>query len=153
MKKNLIALTALVLGFVALTSCDSTAKVKLNNGSEQLTTSSVAVDGDSLETLFNKIYSDSSFSTTIKEMFSEQLSYNILGQYEFRYDKTTDKYSVDLIIDSNNGTNVYWSNASFDNKKTFIENHKAYWNWVDTGISITFEEKPNITSTSIATYD
>ena len=153
MKKNFIALTALVLGFVALTSCDSTAKVKLNNGSEQLTTSSVAVDGDSLETLFNKIYSDSSFSTTIKEMFSEQLSYNILGQYEFRYDKTTDKYSVDLIIDSNNGTNVYWSNASFDNKKTFIENHKAYWNWVDTGISITFEEKPNITSTSIATYD
>ena len=48
MKKNLIALTALVLCFVALTSCDSTAKVKLNNGSEQLTTSSVAVDGDSL---------------------------------------------------------------------------------------------------------
>lgn len=60
MKKNLIALTALVLGFVALTSCDSTAKVKLNNGSEQLTTSSVAVDGDSLNISLMVVLNDES---------------------------------------------------------------------------------------------
>lgn len=137
MKSKLTKVTTLLLGFLALTSCGTTAKAKLENGDEQITTSSVKVDGDTLETLFGKIYGDSNFSSTIKEMFTKELAINALGEYVFKYDQNQDTYSVDLKIDDSK----YWSTASNEEKSNFIKGHKAYWNWEDTGISITFEEE------------
>ncbi len=135
MKNKLIKLTALTLSVVALASCGETARARINNGSEPLTSAQVAVDGNTLATIFNTIYQDSSYASSIKEMFNEQLSENYLGKYEFRYDKANENYYVDLKIDSN----TYWSTANTEAKSNFIKSHKAYWNWEDTGIAVTFE--------------
>lgn len=135
MKNKLIKLTALTLSVVALASCGETARARINNGNESLTNAKVAVDGNTLSTIFNTIYQDSSYASSIKEMFNEQLAENYLGKYEFRYNKNLDAYFVDLKIDDN----TYWSDSSDTQKGDFIKSHKAYWNWEDTGIAVTFE--------------
>ncbi len=150
MKRKSIKLIALSLSFVALTSCGTTARARLNNGDDPLTTTQVAVDGNTLKTLFNTIYQDSSYSSTIKDMFNEQLAKAYLGEYKFVYNQADDSYRVDLIIDDNN---TYWSAASNSAKIDFIKSHKAYWNWEDTGISITFEDSSKVSEDNISKYN
>jgi len=153
MKKNkLLSLVAFTACLATLASCDYTARTRYANKDEKIAETTVEVDGNTMETLFKKIYSDSSYSSDIKDMFNEQIAINNLGEYQFRYEKSTDTYSVDLIIgqDANNN-DIFYSEATNEQKQSFLSEHKAYWNWEDTGISITLEDK--FDSTLMSQYD
>lgn len=159
MKKNKLFTLLVVSGTAILLSSCATARVQINNADQPIVSingeTKVQIEANDLQSLFNKIYKDSNFASNVKDMLSEQISINYLGEYFFSYNKDAaneaDQYSIDLKWTIGDKDTFVWSKATNEQKLSFIENHKFYWNWQSTGISVVREEK--FDSTKLSEYE
>ena len=151
-KRNIVNSLALAASLVLIASCD-VAHAPISNGTDKgysYTGYTAAVDKDTLQDLYDIVREDSSFSSEIASMLNYEIAKNYVGNYTINSNGEIELEGWDYVLDEY-GTRQ--TNVTNEQKIAFIQNHQMYWNWVDAGIRITYEDAEDVTASQLSTYE
>lgn len=139
MKKRNLSLLLLASASLLMTSCNKIS-AELRNPNDAVVTdisgATVQVEGNKLKEIYDAIKNGSNYTSAVNELVKEGLSEAYIGKYYLDQDGEIQIEGVDF--------------SSNDSILEFIKEHKFYWNWVDTGSSVTYEDEPS--SSNISDY-
>ena len=133
MKKSILATLLVVGASMLLASCNK-ASANLKNPDDPIVVdkngAKVEVENNAIKEIFNSIKLGDSYESGIKELLNEELAKAYVGNFQLNSEGK-------VIIE---GLNENDDNAVLE----FVKNHKFYWNWTSTGVSVIYEEEPSM---------
>lgn len=150
MKKRTV-FTLLAASTILLSSCD-VAVANIKNPSDpfaNINGSDIKVDSNTLQNIYDIVKEDGNFKSDIKTLLNVEIAKNYLGNFTMDKDGNIKLEGWDYALDSDGKT----ISVTDDDKLTFVKQHKAYWNWKDAGIKVTYEDIDDIKKENLEEYN
>lgn len=129
MKKRNLVITALACSTLLLTSCNKIT-ANLPNGSDKLTNTTINIDHNTLDTIYNTIKGGDNYASNVNDILTQAIAKSVLGEYKVEVDETNG-FKITL---------VGFDGETDANKTAFIESHDAYNNWESSSYKLKLED-------------